>query len=163
VIALALDPSHPDSWQSAVHAVFANSIEDALAGATDKDRQEAIETLPAPWAADSGPGPAKEKLWLESHRSLKSGPDITAPRVIYSVEPAYTRAARRDKVAGDCILQMVITPEGFPAHLRVQQGLPDGLTESAIATVSQYRFKPALRQGRPFPALLITQVNFHLF
>ena len=38
-----------------------------------------------------------------------------------------------------------------------------GLDESATECVSQYRFKPAMKDGEPIEARIVVEVNFRLY
>ena len=46
----------------------------------------------------------------------------------------------------------IIDEEGNVTQVRVLKGLPEGLAESAVATVQTWRFKPATLKGQPVPA-----------
>ena len=59
------------------------------------------------------------------------GGDVKAPVVIKRVEPKYTEAAKRDRIAGIAILEAVITRDGDVRDVTVLKGLPGGLSESA--------------------------------
>ena len=47
----------------------------------------------------------------QNHRMGEPG--VTAPRLIYKVEPQYTEEARAAKVAGTVILNVVVDEKGF--------------------------------------------------
>jgi protein TonB len=38
-----------------------------------------------------------------------------------------------------------------------------GLDEKAVEAVRQYRFKPAMKDGRPVPVEIYVEVNFQIF
>jgi outer membrane biosynthesis protein TonB len=54
---------------------------------------------------------------------------------------------------------MVVNEKGFPEILEVLQHLREGLDKRALAAVSQWRFKPALRESSPVAAMLIVDVK----
>jgi protein TonB len=86
-----------------------------------------------------------------------------APRPIRMPQPSYTRKAIRDNVSGTVVLRVVIDEQGKVKVLEVLRSIPD-LDEEAIRVVeSQWRFHPAMRQGRPVPALSDLRVRFHLY
>lgn len=88
--------------------------------------------------------------------------DIEPPAVIHRVEPRYTEAARHAKVQGFVILELVIDTEGAVETVKVQRGLPLGLTESAVEAVQQWRFAPSTADGRPVAVRYILTVRFSL-
>ena len=58
---------------------------------------------------------------------------------------------------GDVILYAVIGADGRIAHLTLTRGLGHGVDESVIATVEQWTFHPALRNGKP----VASEQEFH--
>jgi TonB family protein len=45
----------------------------------------------------------------------------------------------------------------------VVRALGMGLDEKALEAVRRYRFKPALKNGKPVPAMMTVVVNFRLY
>ena len=94
---------------------------------------------------------------------LGSGSGITPPVAISKPEPRYTEEARRARVQGVVILSCVIDEQGTPRNLEVVKGLSLGLTESALETArTGWRFKPALKEGKPVPVYFLITINFSL-
>lgn len=52
---------------------------------------------------------------------------------------------------------------GNPSHVHVLRGVGMGLDEKAVAAVRQYKFKPAMENGRPVLVELNVEVNFQIF
>lgn len=73
----------------------------------------------------------------------------TKPVMIYKEKARYTEEARQNKIQGSVILSMVVSADGTVRDIKVVRGLPDGLTESAIAAARKMRFKPATKNGQP--------------
>lgn len=84
----------------------------------------------------------------------------TPPMAIYKPVPNFSGKARSKKVGGTFRVRMVVNEKGFPEILEVLQHLRQGLDNRALAAVSQWRFKPALRESSPVAAMLIVDVNF---
>ena len=87
---------------------------------------------------------------------------ITAPVVLYKVDPEFSEEARKAKYQGTVLLAIEVGEDGRAHGFRVLQSLGLGLDEKAIEAVSQWKFKPAMRNGRPVRAAATIQVNFRL-
>jgi len=87
---------------------------------------------------------------------------ITAPTVLYKVEPEFSEEARKAKYQGTVLLTIEVGEDGQPHRLRILRGLGLGLDEKAIEAVSRWKFKPAQRNGRPVRAAATIEVNFRL-
>jgi protein TonB len=71
------------------------------------------------------------------------------PTKIYMVKAKYTEEARRNKVRGTVVLNVVFTADGRISDIRVVSGLPYGLTVKAIEAAQRIRFQPAVQNGMP--------------
>jgi TonB family protein len=83
----------------------------------------------------------------------------TPPMAIYKPTPNFQGKARSKKIGGTFRVRMVVNEKGFPEILEVLQHLREGLDNRALAAVSQWRFKPALRESSPVAAMLIVDVK----
>ncbi|MBO0860770.1 MAG: energy transducer TonB, partial [Chloracidobacterium sp.] len=61
----------------------------------------------------------------------------------------YTQEAKDNKVEGKAVLSVVFGADGQLGDIKVVQGLPYGLTQSAIEAASKIRFEPAKKDGQP--------------
>ena len=91
--------------------------------------------------------------------SFDTHPDVPAVRTSGS-EPKVTDEARRANVHGVVLLEVGIDETGRPAGFIVLKPLPLGLTEAAIDAVRTWRFKPAMRNGKPVRSLQNIEVRF---
>lgn len=91
------------------------------------------------------------------------GGGVSAPQLIYSVEPEFSEEARKAKVAGNVLVNLWVDTNGLPSHVRVIRGVGMGLDEKAVEAVRQYRFKPAMENGKPVLVELNVEVNFQIF
>ena len=64
-----------------------------------------------------------------------------------------------DGVQGDVVIEVTIDTQGNVVEERLLQGLGHGIDERAIATVRDWRFRPATRNGVPIPSK--HDVHFH--
>ena len=94
---------------------------------------------------------------------FKVGGGISAPRAVSTPDPEYTEEARLAKTQGKCVLWMIVDDTGRPRDIRVVRGLGYGLDAKAIEAVRQWRFQPAMRDGKPVNVQISVEVGFHLY
>jgi len=94
---------------------------------------------------------------------FKVGGGISAPQAVSTPDPEYTEEARLAKTQGKCILWMIVDDTGKPRNIRVVRGLGFGLDAKAIEAVQQWRFQPALKDGKPVNVQISVEVGFHLY
>lgn len=90
------------------------------------------------------------------------GGGVSAPTLIYKIEPEYSEEARKAKHQGTVVLYIVVDDKGTPQNLRVIRPIGLGLDEKAIEAVQKWRFKPGLKDGRPVAVAATIEVNFRL-
>lgn len=90
------------------------------------------------------------------------GGGVSAPSLIYKVEPEYSEEARKAKHQGTVVLYVVVDEKGQPRDMKVIRQIGLGLDEKAIEAVQKWRFKPGLKDGRPVAVAATIEVNFRL-
>lgn len=90
------------------------------------------------------------------------GGGVSAPALIYKVEPEYSEEARKAKHQGTVVLYVVVNDKGEPGNIRVVRAIGLGLDEKAIEAVKKWRFKPGLKSGKPVSVAATIEVNFRL-
>jgi protein TonB len=90
------------------------------------------------------------------------GQDVTAPKIISKVDPAYTDDARAARIQGTVTLECVVRKDGTTNVRGVVQSLGYGLDEQATAALQQWKFEPGKKSGEPVAVLLKVEVNFNL-
>lgn len=98
---------------------------------------------------------------INSHSGSRKGSE--PPRAVYTPDPPYTDAARRDKLQGVSVVELLIDEKGQPRYAIPVKKLGDGLDENAITTVRQWKFQPATKDSKPVPCLATVEVAFHLY
>jgi TonB family protein len=88
---------------------------------------------------------------------------VSPPLPLNTVEAQYTDEARKARINGVCTVTLIVDTNGFPQNPRVVKSLGHGLDEKALEAVKHYRFKPAMKDGHPFPAMISVDVNFRLY
>ena len=92
------------------------------------------------------------------------GGRISSPEIIHSVEAEFSDEARRAKYQGVCLISLIVDAQGNPQDIHVSRALGMGLDEKAIEAIRQYKFKPALKDGKtPVPVQLNIEVDFRLY
>ena len=98
----------------------------------------------------------------EPDRPIHITGDVTQPERINEAKPQYTEIARKARIQGVVILQATIDKNGDITDVKVLRGLQMGLTEAAVAAVTQWKFKPATLNGKPVAVYYNLTVNFQL-
>jgi protein TonB len=91
------------------------------------------------------------------------GGSVRPPEVLHSVEPEFSEEARKAKFSGNVQVYLIVDENGNPSHVRVVRGVGMGLDEKAVEAVRQYKFKPAMQNGKPVKVDLYIEVNFQIF
>ena len=92
------------------------------------------------------------------------GSEVDRKAVILSKPlPSYTEEARWNRVDGSVVLRMVLTADGKVRHMFVVKGLPDGLTENAIAVANRVKFEPAIKDGQPVSQFVTLEYTFSIY
>lgn len=87
---------------------------------------------------------------------------VRRPVAISRVEPECTPEARERKAQGAVIVGLWVNTNGRPCRLRVLRSLEPGLDAKALEAAPQWRFKPALKRGKPVPAPVTIEFGFRL-
>jgi TonB family protein len=98
------------------------------------------------------------------YNKVFSSKDVNArARVLEKPEPQYTEAARKNQITGTVVLKAVFSSSGSVTNISTIRGLPDGLTEKAIAAAKQIRFVPAQKDGHNVSMWMQLEYNFNLY
>jgi len=101
-------------------------------------------------------------LQTDQTAAKRIGGDVLPPQLISSVEPEVSDEDRAAKIKGDVLVELVVDRQGMPTNVHIIHGLARGLDQEVVVAVSQYRFKPALENGRPVSVDLRISVNFQI-
>ena len=94
---------------------------------------------------------------------VHAGGSVKEPVLTYSVEPEFSEEARRAKFSGNVQVYLWVDEQGNPSHVRVIRGVGMGLDEKAVEAVRQYKFKPAMQNGKPVKVDMYVDVNFNIY
>lgn len=95
--------------------------------------------------------PQTERIRLTAQR--------VAENLISSVDPVYPPRARRAKLSGVVVLEIVVDRSGEVATARIITGHPL-MKEAARDAVTQYRYRPFLLNGEPVEVVSTVGVRF---
>ena len=93
-----------------------------------------VASLPLSYANDAQSSSTTGTPPTEIYRANQG---VSAPTLIYKVEPEYTETALKSRVEGTVVLYGEVGSDGRVRNFRVIQGLGYGLDDSAIETVSK--------------------------
>jgi TonB family protein len=104
--------------------------------------------------------------------AVKSAPRANQPRagsgmrspleITSKPRPLYTDEARRLRIEGEVLLQVIFRASSEICVLRVIRGLGHGLDENAISAAAAIRFRPATEDGRPIDDVATVRITFQL-
>ncbi len=94
--------------------------------------------------------------------AMQLGDGVSKPKVISKPWPPYTEDARLNRIQGVVLLTGIVDEVGDVQNLKVIKGLPLGLDEKAIETVSTWKYEPASFEGRPVAVHMTFSIGFWL-
>ncbi len=94
------------------------------------------------------------------HAETKS--TLEPVEILFKPRPAYTDEARRLRVQGEVLLEVVFEASGALRVNRVVRGLGHGLDEAALAAAQRIRFRPARRDGHAYDSAALVHIVFEL-
>lgn len=77
------------------------------------------------------------------------GGKLENPKPIHTPQPLYTDEARAAGIEGEVVMRVKITKRGDVAHVFIIEGLPHGLSDTAVEAVKEWKFEPATLDGKP--------------
>lgn len=98
--------------------------------------------------------------------AIKPAPPVgptEAIRITSKPRANYTDAARQNQVQGTVTLRVTFLANGSIGSISTVSGLPNGLTEQAIAAARGIKFDPAKKGGVPYTVTKQVQYNFTLY
>lgn len=95
---------------------------------------------------------------------FRVGGGVSAPRVIYQVDPEFSESARRYKFQGTVTVTMdlVVSKDGLPTHIYILSPQGSGLDAKAVEALQGWKFYPAKKDGQPVAVEIAVEMDFHL-
>ncbi len=147
--------------------LFYSSFEDALNGVPDLLKAmvpgNVIAPLPNPAAVAPPPSCDCTERDTEACRNQKSYAGLAPPKVLHTVDPRFTREARKRRLSGTVITAFVVDASGRITDIWVTQPLASGLTDQSVYALSNYVFRPGTCHAQPVSVPLWVQTRFQIF
>jgi TonB family protein len=108
--------------------------------------------------------------WILNFSELRSNPDgphitssdLTGPATMKKVDPKYPQSLISDRVEGEVVLYAIIRGDGSVDGIQLVHGIDEQLDDNAMQALSQWKFRPAARQGTPVELEAIVHIPFHI-
>jgi TonB family protein len=110
-----------------------------------------------------GPGGGGGGGGVDYTRPFRQNEVTRKALITFKPEPGFTEEARKNNVTGVVRLRAVLHASGGIQSISVVKGLPDGLTEKAIAAARQIKFTPAEKDGRAVSQYVVLEYNFNIY
>jgi TonB family protein len=143
------DERRAAAWALAGAGKVPAGVRDALAGLRDGDEDPQVR-LAAVWAIGHLPGAGAEDVY------------DTPPKLVHQTRPTYPPDAYNKKIRGMVLIEFLIDEQGNVAHAEVRESIP-ALDASALQTVRQWRFEPAMKGDHAVPSTAAAPVTFKFY
>lgn len=101
---------------------------------------------------------------VNSEKVYRAGVNgVGMPSCYYMPNPDYTETARQAGFWGMVTAEGVVGSDGLVRAVRIVEGAPFGMDEAVIRTMSTWRCKPAVLDGKPVATIVPFEANFRLF
>lgn len=101
------------------------------------------------------------ELSVNSGGPRTTSSDISGPVPLTKVDPKYPPALINEHVEGEVVLYAVIRRDGTVDSIQLVRGIDEQLDANAMTALSQWKFRPAAKQGVPVELEAIVHIPFH--
>ena len=91
------------------------------------------------------------------------GGPVSKPVCLVCKRPEYSQNARVEKIEGKVVCHVIIFEDGTVGGIKLSKSLGYGMDESVIYAISHWRFKPAMKDGKPVNVHLHIEMSFKIF
>ena len=85
-------------------------------------------------------------------------PCATPPRLVDAPSPEFF--SEPDDKSGVCVLSVIVEPNDKTSNIRVVKSLSVGQDRLAIEAVKKWKFKPAVKDGKPVAVKISMEVRY---
>ena len=127
--------------------------------------QSPVATVPEAASSPDSTKPSKPSppKVVDGERIYTSKETDEKAQILRKPPPNFPREARGQITRGYVILRAILAADETVKHIEVITGLPNGLSESAIAAARQIKFKPARKDGKPVSVWVEVEYQFQVF
>ncbi|HKQ86703.1 MAG TPA: TonB family protein [Candidatus Acidoferrales bacterium] len=128
---------------------------------------KAPDTLATTALPDAGPAAPEAHRLADKPPEKLGGPVFSSPgqidpcQLVHSVHPVYPEKARKLHVEGNVELRVVVGVDGIVRSVGLVSG-PPLLVMAAIDAAREFRYKPALLNGKPIETVQTVDMSFKL-
>jgi TonB family protein len=101
------------------------------------------------------------ELRVNSDGPRPASPEVSAPGPLRKIDPKYPPTLIREHVEGEVVLYAVIRSDGTVDSIQLVRGIDEQLDANAMQALSQWKFRPATKQGTPVDLEAIVHIPFH--
>jgi TonB family protein len=87
--------------------------------------------------------------------------DLSGPVPLKKIDPKYPPTLIKDHVEGEVILYAILRSDGSVDSIQLVRGIDEQLDANAMNALSQWKFRPASKQGVPVELEAIVHIPFH--
>jgi protein TonB len=91
------------------------------------------------------------------------GGGVSKPIPLYTPEPEFSEEARKAKFSGSVQVYCIVDEQGNATNVKVVRPIGMGLDEKAVENVRSYKFKPAMKNGKPVRVPMWIDVSFDIY
>jgi TonB family protein len=90
------------------------------------------------------------------------GPGVTAPIAVKQVQPDYPEEARQARLQGAVAMDGVVETDGRMTGILVTRSSDARFDRAAVKALSQWQFKPGMKDDTPVRVRVTIEMEFHL-
>jgi protein TonB len=100
----------------------------------------------------------------EPPTAYRPGDGVTSPSIVKEVKPVYTDAAKKERIQGTVLMDVVVLADGNVGDVTVTRSLDTtyGLDDAAVKAVKQWVFEPGKKDGKAVAVLVQVEMSFTL-
>ncbi len=88
---------------------------------------------------------------------------IDPPKMVYTPDPEYPLSEKSKRNPGQSVTQIIVDENGDPALLIPSQMPAMAFDFAAFQALTRWKFKPALKDGKPVAVAINVEINFRLY
>jgi TonB family protein len=159
-VAITMDSPDPTKWESSIRNVLI------------LDRSNWNSVIPEYWHAylDHSPNPNSApdsegvvRVLSDGTKVYKAGGAVSQATATYSPDPEYTEPARQARYQGTAVYQLIVDTDGRPRDIQIKKPLGFGLDDNGAGVIRQWKFVPAMREGKPVCVAVNVEVSWALW